>query len=183
MSFVDASCNDLRMVDTTENAAQQAFHDAQQLWRGALEAHRVAPPDAGFSARFRGLRLRRGRRLRLAGWRTVRGLGGRRIGRRRARRRMSCSLVRAGVVLGELWRRFDAAVSELTVRRPGRTCSRSRSRMTSSRRRPGSWPSRSSVRIARAACFRARAVRRSASPLRGFAAGGSSPVSSQIERG
>ena len=55
MSFVGASCNDLQMVDTTENTAQQAFRDAQQLWRGALEAHRLAPPDAGFSGRLSGL--------------------------------------------------------------------------------------------------------------------------------
>src|ERR1039458_6456912 len=43
------------MVDRAENAAQEAFRGAQQLWRGALEAHRLAPPDAGFSGRLTGL--------------------------------------------------------------------------------------------------------------------------------
>jgi hypothetical protein len=32
--------------------AQAAFRAAQELWREALEAHRVAPPDAGFSGRL-----------------------------------------------------------------------------------------------------------------------------------
>jgi hypothetical protein len=40
------------MVERVENAAQEAFRGAQQLWRGALEAHRLAPPDAGFSGRL-----------------------------------------------------------------------------------------------------------------------------------
>jgi hypothetical protein len=44
-----------RMVDTAENAAQEAFRGAQQLWRDALEAHRLAPPDSGFSVRLSGL--------------------------------------------------------------------------------------------------------------------------------
>ena len=43
------------MVDTVENAAQEAFRGAQELWRGALEAHRLAPPDFGFSGRLAGL--------------------------------------------------------------------------------------------------------------------------------
>jgi hypothetical protein len=40
---------------TAEEQAQSAFRDAQQLWRGALEAHRLAPPDAGFSVRLSAL--------------------------------------------------------------------------------------------------------------------------------
>src|ERR1039458_4465019 len=43
------------MPKTAEEKAQSAFRDAQQRWRGALEAHRLAPPDAGFSARLSGL--------------------------------------------------------------------------------------------------------------------------------
>ena len=38
-----------------EEHAQQAFRAAQEGWRRALESHRLAPPDAGFSARLAGL--------------------------------------------------------------------------------------------------------------------------------
>jgi hypothetical protein len=38
-----------------EEKAQAAFGRAQQEWRAALEAHRLAPPDAGFSARLAAL--------------------------------------------------------------------------------------------------------------------------------
>ena len=43
------------MADATENAAQAAFRDAQERWRDALAAHRLAPPDGGFSGRLSGL--------------------------------------------------------------------------------------------------------------------------------
>jgi hypothetical protein len=32
--------------------AQEAFRVAQELWRAALVAHRLAPPDAGFAGRL-----------------------------------------------------------------------------------------------------------------------------------
>jgi hypothetical protein len=35
-----------------EELAQSAFREAQEQWRRALESHRLAPPDAGFSARL-----------------------------------------------------------------------------------------------------------------------------------
>ena len=35
-----------------EERAQAAFQAAQARWRAALDAHRLAPPDAGFSARL-----------------------------------------------------------------------------------------------------------------------------------
>jgi hypothetical protein len=35
-----------------EARAQAAFRAAQERWRDALEVHRLAPPDAGFSARL-----------------------------------------------------------------------------------------------------------------------------------
>jgi hypothetical protein len=38
-----------------EERAQSAFREAQEEWRGALESHRLAPPDAGFSARLSAL--------------------------------------------------------------------------------------------------------------------------------
>ena len=40
------------MTDTTEERAQAAFRVAQARWREALDAHRLAPPDAGFRARL-----------------------------------------------------------------------------------------------------------------------------------
>jgi hypothetical protein len=42
------------MIDAAEQA-QAAFRKAQEEWRAALAAHRLAPPDAGFSARLAGL--------------------------------------------------------------------------------------------------------------------------------
>ena len=38
-----------------EERAQSAFREAQEEWRRALESHRLAPPDAGFSARLSAL--------------------------------------------------------------------------------------------------------------------------------
>ena len=43
------------MAKTGEQRAQALFADAQQRWREALEAHRTAPPDAGFSERLAAL--------------------------------------------------------------------------------------------------------------------------------
>ena len=40
------------MTDRTEERAQAAFRVAQARWRDALNAHRLAPPDAGFRARL-----------------------------------------------------------------------------------------------------------------------------------
>jgi hypothetical protein len=38
-----------------DERAQRAFREAQEEWRRALESHRLAPPDAGFSARLAAL--------------------------------------------------------------------------------------------------------------------------------
>lgn len=46
--------DDLDMVSTPERA-QAAFSAAQLSWSDALEAHRLAPPDAGFSTRLAAL--------------------------------------------------------------------------------------------------------------------------------
>lgn len=43
------------MSESDEKRAQAAFRDAQVRWRDALHAHRLAPPDAGFSARLAAL--------------------------------------------------------------------------------------------------------------------------------
>ena len=40
------------MPKTAEEQAQALFRKAQERWRGALEAHRLAPPDAGFGGRL-----------------------------------------------------------------------------------------------------------------------------------
>jgi len=96
MVFIGASCDHLPMADVTEHAAQAAFRDAQERWRDALAAHRLAPPDAGFSARLSALAVRRARRLMRVGWRMRLGLSGRPIEPRRARRRMSSNRVQGG---------------------------------------------------------------------------------------
>jgi hypothetical protein len=43
------------MTETAERSAEAAFREAQARWRDALEAHRMAPPDAGFSDRLAAL--------------------------------------------------------------------------------------------------------------------------------
>jgi hypothetical protein len=43
------------MAADDEKHALEAFRGAQARWREALEAHRLAPPDAGFSARLAAL--------------------------------------------------------------------------------------------------------------------------------
>jgi hypothetical protein len=42
-------------VGDQEERAQTAFRAAQEEWRRALESHRLAPPDAGFSTRLAAL--------------------------------------------------------------------------------------------------------------------------------
>jgi hypothetical protein len=39
-------------VSAGSDPIQAAFAEAQERWRRAIEAHRLAPPDAGFSARL-----------------------------------------------------------------------------------------------------------------------------------
>jgi hypothetical protein len=43
------------MSPPNEDRAQDAFRAAQSRWREALEAHQLAPPDAGFSDRLAAL--------------------------------------------------------------------------------------------------------------------------------
>jgi hypothetical protein len=40
------------MAKVDPQEAQTAFAQAQQHWRAAIDGHRTAPPDAGFSARL-----------------------------------------------------------------------------------------------------------------------------------
>jgi hypothetical protein len=43
------------MAKVDPQKAQTAFAEAQDRWGAAIDAHRTAPPDAGFSARLRAL--------------------------------------------------------------------------------------------------------------------------------
>src|ERR1700691_2230820 len=43
------------MAAVDQQDTQAAFATAQQHWRTAIDAHRTAPPDAGFSARLHSL--------------------------------------------------------------------------------------------------------------------------------
>ena len=43
------------VAEVEHERVQLAFREAQQDWKNALEAHRLAPPDAGFSSRLAGL--------------------------------------------------------------------------------------------------------------------------------
>jgi hypothetical protein len=40
------------MTDKTDEEIQSTFKSAQRGWADALRAHRLAPPDAGYSARL-----------------------------------------------------------------------------------------------------------------------------------
>ena len=101
------------MAEMTEEHAQAAFRAAQQLWRGALEAHRLAPPDAGFSARLS--RLADAGRAEAQACRVADGAGfewpPHRASANKPPYELQPGTGRRGP--GELWRVFDAAVAEL----------------------------------------------------------------------
>src|ERR1019366_8134117 len=113
MVFVGASCDHLRMADVTENAAQAAFRDAQERWRGALEAHRLAPPDASFSARLS--ELADAAQAEAQACRVAEGAGFEWPPHRASSSAPPYELQPGSGRRGpqELWRRFDGAVSEL----------------------------------------------------------------------
>jgi hypothetical protein len=108
------------MADATENHAQATFRDAQatfrdaqERWRDALAAHRLAPPDAGFSGRLSG--LADAARVEANACRVADAAGF-----EWPPHRASSSAPPYELQLGsgrrgpaELWRRFDAVVSEL----------------------------------------------------------------------
>ena len=91
-----------------EHRAQAAFRAAQARWREALEAHQLAPPDAGFGARLAALSEAASAEAEAAGfgWPPHRATGSappyelRPDSRRRGPE--------------ELWRRFDAAAADLS---------------------------------------------------------------------
>jgi hypothetical protein len=99
-------------VDREEHA-QVAFRVAQEGWRAALEAHRLAPPDGGFSGQLRALAAAAGaeaaacREAEAAGfeWPPHRASAG------KPPWELQPGSGRRGP--GELWAVFDAAVAEL----------------------------------------------------------------------
>jgi hypothetical protein len=100
-------------TDADPDRAQDAFREAQERWRSALEAHRLAPPDSGFSARLAGL-------AEAAGAEATACREADRAGFEWPPHRASASkppfeLQRESGRRGpdELWKRFDAAVVEL----------------------------------------------------------------------
>jgi hypothetical protein len=99
--------------EAAEEQAQSAFRDAQEVWRGALEAHRLAAPDAGFSVRLAGLAA--AARAEAQACRVADGAGFEWPPHRASSSAPPYELQpgsgRRGPV--ELWRRFDGAVSEL----------------------------------------------------------------------
>ena len=98
---------------TEQDAVQREFQEVQERWRRVIDAHRMAPPDAGFSQRLRDLSETCAaeadvcRRAAAAGWAwpPAKTAGSQPYelqpgtGRRGPER---------------LWRRFDAAVGVLT---------------------------------------------------------------------
>jgi hypothetical protein len=96
-----------------EKRAQTAFRDAQEKWRRALEGHRTAPPDAGFSARLG--ELAAAARTEAVACREAHKAGFEWPPHRAAASNPPYELCPGSGRRGpeELWRRFDLAVSEL----------------------------------------------------------------------
>ena len=101
------------MAKSNERRAQAAFRAAQELWHGALEAHRQAPPDAGFSARL--AVLARAARAEAAACRDAYAAGFEWPPHRASASKPPYELQPGTCRRGPegLWRRFDDAVHEL----------------------------------------------------------------------
>jgi hypothetical protein len=93
--------------------AQQAFAAAQQRWREVLDAHRLAPPDAGFSSRLAALAY--AARAEAAACRDANAAGFEWPPHRASASQPPYELQPGSGRRGpeELWRRFDDAVGEL----------------------------------------------------------------------
>lgn len=101
------------MTDGREDKAQSAFRDAQERWRGALEAHRSAPADAGFSARL--ARLAEAAGAEAAACRAADAAGFEWPPHRASSSKPPWELQPGSGRRGpdDLWRRFDGSVAEL----------------------------------------------------------------------
>jgi hypothetical protein len=108
-----AECDDPNVAKVSEDRAQAAFRDAQERWREALEAHRLAPPDAGFSARLAA--LADAARAEAEACRGAEASGFEWPPHRAASSRPPHELQPRSGRRGpdELWTRFDGAVAEL----------------------------------------------------------------------
>jgi hypothetical protein len=102
------------VVDRTRERAQLSFRNAQTRWRSALERHRVAPPDAGFSARLAA--LSEAARAEAEACREADGAGFAWPPHRSASSEPPYELRSGSGRRGpeELWRRFDAAAADLS---------------------------------------------------------------------
>ena len=101
------------MSDAGGDQAQAAFRKAQEEWRSALAVHRLAPPDAGFSARLAGLAA--AARAEADACRVADRAGFEWPPHRASSSAPPYELQPGSGRRGpeELWRRFDGAVSEL----------------------------------------------------------------------
>jgi len=96
-----------------EEHAQSAFREAQGEWRQALESHRLAPPDAGFSGRLSALALAAAAESLACGEADAAGFEWppHRASANKPPYELQPGTGRRGPE--ELWRVFDAAVAEL----------------------------------------------------------------------
>ena len=101
------------MSDAGGDQAQAAFRKAQEEWRSALAVHRLAPPDAGFSARLAGLAA--AARAEADACRVADAAGFEWPPHRASSSEPPYELQPGSGRRGpeDLWRRFDGAVSEL----------------------------------------------------------------------
>jgi hypothetical protein len=102
------------MKDEEENRAQAAFREAQTGWGEALEAHRLAPPDAGFSGRL--AVLSKAARAEADACRAADAAGFQWPPHRAASSEPPYELRPGSARRGpaELWHRFDAAAADLS---------------------------------------------------------------------
>jgi hypothetical protein len=96
-----------------EERAQASFREAQQQWGAALASHRLAPPDAGFSARLAALSAAAAAEA--SACRDASAEGFEWPPHRASSSKPPWELQPGSGRRGpeELWSRFDAAVSEL----------------------------------------------------------------------
>jgi hypothetical protein len=103
----------MRSMSDLDKQAEAAFRDAQEQWREALQGHRTAPPDAGFSVRLGA--LGDAARAEALACRAAHDAGFEWPPHRAASSKPPWELQPGSGRRGpaELWRRFDAAVAEL----------------------------------------------------------------------
>ena len=96
-----------------EEQAQSVFREAQEEWRRALESHRLAPPDAGFSGRLSALAVAAAAEAEACREADAAGfeLPPHRASANKPPYELQPGTGRRGPE--ELWRVFDAAVAEL----------------------------------------------------------------------